>query len=186
MTAFYMCIVKTASEQILSLSHQVAGSTDNLMAEYATFYARTVYLCSRPQKQIPSWYYQQHRCTFTIKSVNVYLQCECLPAFGPLFTLLSLFQSSGPTFLSRNDCEYVFMWNTDAACAIDDTQSTVKETEKESCMLQDPNSNYTLNLQPLKRKQNHPYHVKANAYQDFTVSIKKIRCQIKVARGSKN
>ncbi len=62
-------------------------------------------------------------------------------------------QTSGPTFLSMQECVYAFVWDTDAACAIQ------KPMKGDSCVVQDPNSNYTLDLNPLKRKQDEPYTV---------------------------
>lgn len=64
--------------------------------------------------------------------------------------------SNGPRFLNiENNCEYVFLWETEFACAETNTES------REDCTIKDPNSNYVFNLQPLIKKSG-GYEVKVN------------------------
>lgn len=75
-----------------------------------------------------------------------------------------MFQSNGPRFLNiENNCEYVFLWETEFACAETNTES------REDCTIKDPNSNYVFNLQPLIKKSG-GYEVKVNT-RKLLVSI---------------
>ena len=57
-------------------------------------------------------------------------------------------QATGPRFLKQIDtCEISFLWETEAACAIEDGK-----TKHEPCTVKDKNSQYIFNLQPLTKK----------------------------------
>nr|XP_006818196.1 PREDICTED: cation-independent mannose-6-phosphate receptor-like [Saccoglossus kowalevskii] len=72
---------------------------------------------------------------------------------------------SVPRFVEKiGNCQYSFMWNTEAACAIDDTKG-------EECAVKDPNSEYTFNLQPLKRKTYYTVTTEEQPSQTFKINI---------------
>ncbi|XP_056150610.1 cation-independent mannose-6-phosphate receptor [Lampris incognitus] len=54
--------------------------------------------------------------------------------------------SSGPRFLTYQDCTASFMWETQAACAI-------RTAQNDSCSVIDPNTGFEFNLQPLASEQ---------------------------------
>ncbi|XP_077977392.1 cation-independent mannose-6-phosphate receptor-like [Glandiceps talaboti] len=73
--------------------------------------------------------------------------------------------SSSPHFLEKiGNCEYSFMWNTDAACPIEDTEGN-------DCVVKDPNSEYVFNLQPLRKKNGTYYSVQSEGPNPSTFKI---------------
>ena len=48
-----------------------------------------------------------------------------------------------------NPCEYSILWETEAACAIDSV--TNFDTNRTDCSVQDPNSDFIFNLNPLAK-----------------------------------
>ncbi|XP_056014073.1 cation-independent mannose-6-phosphate receptor-like [Ostrea edulis] len=61
---------------------------------------------------------------------------------------------SGPNLPQKiGNCEYSFVWETEAACPIADT-----ETKNVNCTIKDRNSDYTFNMSPLKRSGNEDYY----------------------------
>ncbi|KAI5090811.1 cation-independent mannose-6-phosphate receptor precursor [Silurus meridionalis] len=71
--------------------------------------------------------------------------------------------TSGPRFLSDQDCVVNFMWDTDAACAI----STAVDTNQ-TCSLKHPNTGFEFNLLPLASENG--YKTTANG-KEFIVNI---------------
>ncbi|CAL1527175.1 unnamed protein product [Lymnaea stagnalis] len=56
----------------------------------------------------------------------------------------------GPTSpLMISPCEYSILWETEAACAIDNVQT--QDTENSTCTVKDPNSGFVFNLTPLAK-----------------------------------
>ncbi|XP_078698219.1 cation-independent mannose-6-phosphate receptor-like isoform X2 [Branchiostoma floridae x Branchiostoma belcheri] len=75
--------------------------------------------------------------------------------------------SSSPRFLEQMGCEFVFTWETEAACGI-------KVETQEDCTIPDPNSGYIFNLQPLTRgdrTQKKYYDVTSSDGQAFRLNI---------------
>ncbi|XP_066532658.1 cation-independent mannose-6-phosphate receptor isoform X2 [Hoplias malabaricus] len=70
--------------------------------------------------------------------------------------------SSGPRFLTNQNCTVNFVWNTKAACAIS-TAAT-----NQTCSVKDPNTGFEFNLLPLASKTG--YNTSANG-KDFIVNI---------------
>lgn len=70
--------------------------------------------------------------------------------------------SSGPRFLTNENCTVNFVWDTEAACAI----STVSTNQ--TCSLKNPNTGFEFNLLPLFNKKG--YQTSANG-KDFIVNI---------------
>ncbi|KAB5540056.1 hypothetical protein PHYPO_G00096970 [Pangasianodon hypophthalmus] len=71
--------------------------------------------------------------------------------------------SSGPRFISNQDCTVNFMWDTEAACAI----STAVDTNQ-TCSLKHPNTGFEFNLLPLASEN--AYRTTANG-KEFIVNI---------------
>ncbi|KAI4887672.1 hypothetical protein NFI96_014869 [Prochilodus magdalenae] len=59
-------------------------------------------------------------------------------------SVVSIRSSSGPRFLTSENCTANFVWNTQAACAIS-TQVDINQT----CSVKDPNTGFEFNLNPL-------------------------------------
>ncbi|XP_062610067.1 cation-independent mannose-6-phosphate receptor-like [Saccostrea cucullata] len=62
--------------------------------------------------------------------------------------------TSGPSPPQKiGQCEYSFVWETETACPVADT-----DTENDNCTIRDRNSNYTFNLSPLKQRGEKDYY----------------------------
>nr|XP_033791685.1 cation-independent mannose-6-phosphate receptor [Geotrypetes seraphini] len=52
--------------------------------------------------------------------------------------------ASSPRFIQNQDCMVIFIWNTEAACPV-----TTTSGESQTCTVQDPNTGFVFNFQPL-------------------------------------